>query len=117
MNDNYIISNAPTTAFGGIYSLIDENGKRYIGSSKNIKKRVAFHSLHFKLFLRDGADGYVNPAMKDALKKGCRFRCEVLASFNCELSSKELREIERVFIVKYGGYDVLYNHSIIPHKI
>lgn len=117
MNDNYIISDVPTVAFGGIYSLIDENGKRYIGSSKNIKSRVSFHNTHFKNFLRDGADGFVNPAIKDALKNGSRFRCEVLASFNCELSSRELREIERVFIAKFGGYDALYNCSVISHKI
>lgn len=112
-----MIDNAPSTPICGIYALIDNNGKRYIGSSKNIKNRVYFHNIHFKLFLRDGVDGYVNPAMKEALANGLRFRCEVLASFNCDMSSRELREVERVFIAKYGGIDALYNYSVIAHKV
>lgn len=37
MQDNYIISDIPPVAFGGIYALIDNNGKMYIGSSKKHK--------------------------------------------------------------------------------
>lgn len=117
MQDNYIISDIPPVAFGGIYALIDNNGKMYIGSSKNIKQRVSSHQTHFKTYLRDGVDGFINPAMKEAMRNGLSFKCEVLAKFNCDLSSTERREIERIFISKFSKLKALYNYSVIIHKV
>ena len=112
-----MISNIPPAPVCGIYALIDDNGKRYIGSSKNIKQRVYSHKCHINSYLRDGADGFINPAIKDAVKRGLRFRCEVLAEFSCDMKAEELREIERIFIEKFGGVQSLYNYSVISHKI
>ena len=112
-----MISNIPASSFGGIYSLVDDNGKRYIGSSKNIRQRVKSHKSHINTYLRDGVDGFVNPAIKKAVKQGLRFRCEVLAVFNCDMTETERREIERIYIAKFGGYEALYNYCVISHKI
>lgn len=112
----YQIADIPLESFGGIYSLVDEKGKRYIGSSKDIRKRVQFHQTHINLFLRDGVDGYINPSIAEAITLGIKFRCEVLARFYCDLTDREKREIERVFIKKYGGIDSTYNVLPIVHK-
>lgn len=112
-----MISDIPASSFGGIYSLVDDNGKRYIGSSKNIQQRVQSHKFHMNRYLRDGADGYLNPAIEKAVTLGLRFRCEVLAVFNCDMTATERREIERIYIAKFGGYEALYNHCVISHKI
>lgn len=103
------ILNIPETNFGGVYALVDQKGKKYIGSSKDIKKRIIFHDTHIKEYLQNGRDGYLNYKMQKAIDDGAVFRCEILATFLCEMSSKEMRAIERVFVEKYGGIKDLYN--------
>ena len=112
-----LIIGIPDSPVCGIYALADSAGKRYIGSSQNIRQRVLSHKYHMNAFLRDGEDGFLNPAMKEAVKAGESFRCEVLAAFHCAMERSELREVERLFINKFGGYENTYNYSVILHKV
>lgn len=112
-----VITEIPDTPICGIYALVDSAGKRYIGSSKNIRQRMLAHKTHMNVLLRDGADGFLNPGLREAVQAGEKFHCEILASFNCAMEQPELREIERLFINKFGGYENTYNHSVIRHKI
>lgn len=116
MKENRIID-IPAAPVCGIYSLVDNNGKRYIGSSKNIKQRVLSHSFHMNNFAREGKDGFLNPSLEKAVADGLFFRCEVLAEFHCSMSKDELREIERIFINKFGGIQNTHNYQPINHKI
>lgn len=111
------ITGIPDCPVCGIYSLSDSSGKRYIGSSQDIRQRVLSHKYNMNAFLREGENGFLNPAMKEAIISGEVFRCEVLASFNCAMERSELREIERLFINKFGGYENTYNYSVILHKV
>lgn len=114
-----IVSNIPDDQICGVYALVDDNGMRYIGSSKNIKQRLAYHNYHMKnvLISQDKQDWFINDKMQDAVRQGRRFTVEILAAFNCEMSTAELREIERVFIKKYSDISPLYNKAPIKHKI
>lgn len=113
----YKIDNIPTGQISGIYALIDNEGKCYIGSSKNIQQRVKQHRSTMSMTLNLGHSVSINPLMEQAVKDGKTFRCEVLAQFNCEMTREELREIERIFIKKAGGIGNTYNQSVISHKI
>lgn len=104
-----LISNIPDTSICGIYSLVDSKGKRYIGSSKNISQRLQQHRNSIRRCLSTGRDAFMNQSMQAAVLAGERFRCEILATFSCDMSTTELQQIERVFIKKFGGVDGTYN--------
>lgn len=111
------ISDIPESEFCGIYALVDTKGKPYIGSSKNIRRRVLQHNTYMNACLRTGHSGFLNQNIETALLNGECFSCKILATFSCNMSSNELREIERVFIGKFGGCGETYNVSPISHKI
>ena len=117
MSKQPVIYNIPKEPVCGIYSLTDSTGKMYIGSSSDIRRRVREHRFHINSYLREGIDGVLNPKMKAAVANGERFRCDVLASFSCPMSNSEMREIERVFIHKFGDMASLYNCLPISHKV
>lgn len=112
-----MIKNIPEREFGGVYALVDDNGKMYIGSSRNIKKRMAFHKTHMNSVVKTGGDGFVNPSMQAAILSGLRFTCIILAELSCDMEDTEIREIERVFISHFGGLGNLYNSRPIAHKV
>ena len=111
------IDNIPTEQICGIYALIDNEGRQYIGSSKNIQQRVKQHRSTMSMTLNLGHSVSINPLMEQAVKEGKSFRCEVLAQFHCDMTRDELREIERIFIKKAGGIGVTYNQSVISHRV
>ena len=111
------IKNIPEYSGIGVYALVDENGKRYIGSSKNVQRRIKQHNTHMNVFFRDGHSGFLNPKIEQALSSGAVFSCEVLCEIHSDVSKYELEEIERIFLNKYGGYDECYNFIPIKHRV
>lgn len=112
-----LISNIPKAYICGIYALEDSKGKVYIGSSKDVRSRCLAHRSYMNVCKDTGHSGFLNEDIEKAVLSGERFSCKVLATFDCEMSSDELREIERIFIQKFGGLDNTYNKAKITHRV
>lgn len=102
----------PDYAGPGIYSLIDENGKRYIGSSKNIKKRIQEHNSSMLKAAKERGVWSVNKEIDDAVKNGVSFRVEVLHRFEGGCTFYDLVDMERKYIDYFGGAKNTYNSMI-----
>lgn len=92
----------------GIYAIIDENDKMYIGSSKNIKSRLSQHRNAL-------AGGYGNKKLLEALEKGLTFRCEILEKVPFGHDTYHLREREKYYSEKYDSFQSGYNVDPIQH--
>lgn len=108
----YEVPNYEGTA---IYALVGTSGKRYIGSCLNLKNRMLQHKTHMKQALVQGHDGFLNPKLEEAIQNGEKFRCEIIAQINADLSQRELHEIERIFLKHFGGVENTYNYAPIKH--
>lgn len=112
-----IISNIPESDICGVYALEDSKGRVYIGSSKNIRSRCIQHKTYMNICKETGHSGFLNEKIERAVLGGEVFSCKVLGSFSCEMSSAELREVERLFIQKFGGIENTYNKLGIAHRV
>ena len=101
----------PLPEYGGpaVYSLIDENGKKYIGSTVNLRRRLKAHASSIRLVQRKGMDAFISDAMADAVRAGHTFRWSVLETFPADIPDGILRLAELRHIEKAGGIDSLYN--------
>lgn len=97
----------------GIYCLVNTtNGKRYVGSSKNIAYRTSRHLGHLK------AGAHCNGHMQSAWNLGQRFAVQILEV--CD--EVVLVEREQFFIDKYGtcdkrrGYNLTIAGRTIPSE-
>lgn len=102
----------PDYAGPGVYSIIDENGKRYIGSSKNIKKRIQEHNSSMIKAAKDTGIWAVNKEIDSAVKNGVSFRVEVLHKFEDGCTFYDLVDMERKYIDYFGGAKNTYNSMI-----
>lgn len=116
-NNIYQILDIPEYNGAAVYSLVDEEGKRYIGSTTHLRSRIKQHNTHMRIVIRDGHDGFLNQKIENAVLNGAKFRCEILAKIYGEITKHELEEIERIFIKRYGGIDNTYNFIPIKHKV
>lgn len=111
------ILNVPEYNGAAVYALVDENGKRYIGSTVHLKNRIKQHSTYMRTAIRDGHSGFLNAKLENALLKGTIFKCEILAKVNVEITKKELEEMERIFLKHFGGIENTYNHIPLKHRV
>lgn len=93
MNDP--INNMPDYDGIGVYALIAENGKRYIGSSKNVKRRVKEHNSAIK-------GHYDLNALLDHT-----FVCEVIEKLPYGITPLELVRKEEEVINRYQKSELL----------
>lgn len=93
MNDP--INNIPDYDGIGVYALIAENGKRYIGSSKNVKGRVKAHNSAIK-------GRYDFNALLDHT-----FVCEVIEKLPYGITPLELVRKEEEVINRYQRSELL----------
>ena len=98
-----------------IYALVDNHGKKYIGATSNLKRRLLFHENHIKQLLVYGIDGYVCKKMVDAILEGETFHVEVLEMFPDGISQEELNDKECYYLEQAGGLDATYNMKGIKH--
>lgn len=96
----------------GIYSITDENGKRYIGSSKNIKRRMFAHNTSMARARNESGIGAINKEMDSAIKSGISFHVEILHKFEGGCSFYDLVEAEREYIDYFGGTKNTYNDMV-----
>lgn len=72
-NCKYQIANIPEYNGAGIYALVDDNGKRYIGSSVHLRSRIKQHNTYMRVAIIDGHSGFLNPKIENALLNGANF--------------------------------------------
>lgn len=107
-----VLNNIPETKNSGIYALVDENGKMYIGSAINLKKRLIQHNRGMSIALSGEHDAFESQSLQNAVTAGRHFTVSILAVFPCGLSADFLRKIEREFIAEYSKGVPLYNSRI-----
>lgn len=96
-----------------VYSLVDENGKRYIGSTYNLQQRLNAHAVEFRKVMRAEQTTFMGGKLMEAIKDGRRFRCEILAPLPDDISKVHMRQIERACFLAAGGLDGTYNSSVV----
>ena len=101
----------------GIYSLIDESGKRYIGQAKHVQQRLESHRCALNLAVRK-KDAFVNDGIKlvDAVRNGVKFRVEILKKIPWyDATTNILRKWESYYLDYFGGIDKTYNGAVVPY--
>lgn len=104
-----LIRNIPDHEACGVYALVDENGKVYIGSSKNIRKRMIQHNSNLNKILLGYKPGTVaSIKLSNAVLSGHIFSCSILKE--CDPDSIDAMHIlENEYIIYYGGVENTYN--------
>ncbi len=95
-----------------IYSLVDENGKRYIGQAIRLQNRLETHrrALNKAYKEPDNEEITENANLIKAVREGLKFRVEILYKIPYyERTKNMLRYYENYYHVKYGGYKNTYN--------
>lgn len=104
-----VIVDIPNCTYPGIYALVDENGKAYIGSSVNIEKRIKTHNYFLSVVKRDQhIYGNVSHKLGQAVLEGHIFHALVLEKIPTD-KIETLSEREKYYISKQGGLDNMYN--------
>lgn len=99
----------------GIYSLIDNNGKRYIGQAKHIQKRLRQHRIYMNLIFFTDSPYYENEKIHKAIRSGITFDVEILEKIPWYKATKnELSRREAYWIDYYGSYEKTYNVGFVP---
>lgn len=102
-----------------IYSLVDPNGKRYIGQATRLQERLAGHQKACASIL-DGSttSPLEGQKMVRAIKGGVTFKVEILKKLeNDEATINNLRYWENEYVKKFGGLEDTYNVSKPPAPI
>ena len=111
-----VLNNIPDYNGCGIYALIGSDGKYYIGSAKNVNRRIKSHFDCMKRVLKFGHDAFISSNLENAVIGGITFKAKILAAFPETITKMELEEIERIFIEKFKKIGV-YNLKAIKHRI
>jgi predicted GIY-YIG superfamily endonuclease len=102
----------------GIYSLTDENGKKYIGQSKHIQDRLHTHRQNLNRAAKNiEVHAIENEGLIEYAKNGGVLTAEILLKLPWNMATKNnLRHFEGVFCRKYG-YKNIYNsiEAYPPH--
>lgn len=94
-----------------IYSIVDRNGKRYIGQAKHLQQRLDAHRQALNKAYK-GIDVNVieNQNLVNAARNGETFSVEILYKIPWYKASRNmLRYYEKYYLDKYGGYKNTYN--------
>lgn len=105
----FYISDIPTYNGAGIYALIDERGKKYIGSSLHIAHRVRTHQKNLRLALNGHSTSFEPPQIENAVLSGIKLKSEILFKCKNGTSSDVLRKIEGFYVALFGGTSKTYN--------
>lgn len=99
----------------GIYSLMDENGKRYIGQAINVQNRLETHRRELSKICKNN-EAITNEGSKlaDAARNGARFKVEILKKLPWHKATVNiLRYWERFYLDKFGGLKNTYNSCVV----
>lgn len=98
-----------------IYSLVDENGKRYIGQASHLQDRLETHRRELAKAWKC-KDGIIKEGFKlaEAGRKGTRFRVEILKKISWdEATINVLRYWENYYLERFGGLEKTYNTGVM----
>lgn len=110
-----MIKDVPGYTGAGVYALVDENGKKYIGSAKNVKSRIQKHNKELQKAL-DGETSQASKSMIDAAKAGHIFRAVLVEKLPESGSLYDLRDMERRYLNEAGGLKSTYNTEEVPNQ-
>lgn len=110
-----MIKDVPGYTGAGVYALVDENGKKYIGSAKNVKSRIQKHNKELQKAL-DGETSQASKSMIDAAKAGHIFRAVLVEKLPDTGNMYDLRDMERRYLDDAGGTKSTYNTAEVPNQ-
>lgn len=116
MRKNQVISDIPAIDGPAVYSLVDDCGMSYIGSSMHLQRRIRNHEQGIREVQRTGRAPFLNGKMTAAVIAGRKFRCKVLAQFPNGTSPEILEEVECLFLSAAGGIESTYNMRPMKRK-
>lgn len=93
----------------GVYALVDQEGKMYIGSSINCRNRVYQHFAKLEDVRSKGVKMACSSAMVDAAERGVKFKCVILEELDSDTTDEQLRQHEQFWIEAQGGLHNTYN--------
>jgi len=96
----------------GIYALVDDEGKHYIGSAINLRKRLLTHDMGLWHAHKGEHDAFESQALQDAVMEGRTFRIVLLAVFPAGIDTPLLRQVERDYIHHYASAGDIYNDRV-----
>ena len=116
MMNGQIIIEIPEYSGAGVYSLTDENGKQYIGSSLNVSQRIRQHDRS----LIEAKNGYIQKTLSSykmqlAVQDGITFKASVLWELPDGGTQYDLWDAERKFLLLAGGCQETYNTKDVPN--
>lgn len=96
------IKNIPVYDGPGVYALTDETGKRYIGSSVNVRARIKAHASALRA-------GRGPEKMQTAVMSGSHFIAEVLEEVPYGASRHDLFRLEHKWLMHFDSVRNGYN--------
>lgn len=102
-----------------IYSLVDDDGKRYIGQAKTLQTRLNTHRQQLNHAYEDN-EAIVPEGEKliKAVRDGKTFKVQVLKKLKWnEATINNLRYWENYYLKMYGGVNNTYNTAPIPSPV
>ena len=96
------IKNIPVYDGPGVYALTDETGKRYIGSSVNVRARIKAHASALRA-------GRGPEKMQTAVMSGSHFIAEVLEEVPYGASRHDLFRLEHKWLIHFDSVRNWYN--------
>lgn len=100
----------------GVYYIQNRrSGKMYIGSSENIKRRVQNHVYNLSHGIHPKDDMQSDYDKGDRFEVGVLYALPIVHGSSC-VNRRELREVEKRFIEKFGSAKTGYNRirEILP---
>ena len=97
-----LIKNIPVYDGPGVYALTDETGKRYIGSSVNVRARIKAHASALR-------GGRASEKLQAAVKSGRTFIAEVLEEVPYGSSRHDLFRLEHKWLMHFDSVLNGYN--------
>lgn len=108
-----IISTIPQYDGAGVYALVDEAGKKYIGSSQNVALRVLQHQYNLHRAACNSTREFKGTKLETAAHNGHRFRAILLEKLPPGGSRYDLWDLERKHLEAAGGIAATYNGAPI----
>lgn len=102
------ILNIPPYTKSAVYALVDDRGKKYIGSTNNLNRRIKSHDREMRTVLSGKNSGFLSNSMTDAVLSGRTFHVEILAAYDF-IDRDELTKIEKACVIAAGGPGKTYN--------
>lgn len=97
-----------------IYALIDDSGKKYIGSTSDFQRRIKTWQAFMRKALKEGSrNGLLPHAITDALLAGKTFRVAVIEELPRSMCFRDRVAHERTALAECGGLCSTYN-EILP---